>query len=77
MLSGRRVMEGEKLMWLVWTDATQNYASNKVVAPLRQNANNTVDVWFAHGMKNLPPKDGDFMELEAGSNYTGQSLHLV
>jgi hypothetical protein len=48
-----------------------------VVAPLRQYDNLTQEQWFAHGMLDYPPKDGDFMELESGANYTGKHWHAM
>ena len=42
------------------------------MVPLRQFERLPVEKWFGRGMKNYPPKDGDFMVLESGSNYTGE-----
>ena len=31
----------------------------------------TVEEWFGHGYKNLPPAPGDFLELPSGGTYMG------
>ena len=53
-------------------DSKQIYDGNFVVAPLRAYDNLTQAEWFAHGLLDYPPADGDFMELQSGSNYTGE-----
>lgn len=58
-------------------DADQVYNGNRVVAPLRQSAGLTEEMWFGHGMKGYPPVEGDFMELVSGSNHTGERLQLA
>jgi hypothetical protein len=59
------------------SDADQVYNGNRVVAPLRQSAGLTEEMWFGHGMKGYPPVEGDFMELVSGSNYTGERLQMA
>ena len=54
------------------SDEKQNWNNNWPVVPLRKKDNLTEEQWFAHGLKSYPPKNGDYMELVSGSDYTGE-----
>ncbi|ORY31423.1 hypothetical protein BCR39DRAFT_92543 [Naematelia encephala] len=48
------------------TDAVQNWDNDQFVNPLRKSDNLTTDMWFAHGLKDFPPKDGDYLDIPSG-----------
>ncbi|CDZ98792.1 hypothetical protein [Phaffia rhodozyma] len=51
-------------------NSVAQYNTAAAVGPLRKYDNLTQSEWFGHGFLDLPPKDGDFMELTPGKTET-------
>jgi hypothetical protein len=55
-------------------DPVNSWNNNRPVVPLRQSAKLETLEWFGHEeLKEFPPADGEFMELESGGVLTGRS----